>query len=86
VPGHVRIQRFRTRPRQIVHALLLPEHPLLGVVDVNAIIKGVGIDRTVAIAEQLSALGLNPQPGTWLILEGTAVIGWAASMDDMDPL
>lgn len=82
----VRVRRFRTRPGQFVHAFLLPEHPKLYVIDWNAIIAGLGLDRATAIAEQLPLLGLAPQPGTWLILEANDVVGWASSMDDMEPL
>ena len=85
MPGHVRIQRFASRP-QVVRALLLPEHPKLNIVDWNEIISGIGLTRATEIANQLRELDLNPWPGTWLLLEGTDVVGWASSMDDMDPL
>lgn len=86
VPGHaVKVRRFRSRT-QIVHALLLPEHPKLNVIDCNAIIAGLGIDEATKLSEQMLLVGLNPQPGTWLLLEGGDLVGWTTSMDDMDPL
>lgn len=82
----VKLRRFRTRFGQVVLALLLPEHPKLFVVDWSAVVAGVGIDHAITIADQLLKLGLNPPPGTWLILEGGDVVGWAATMDDLDPI
>lgn len=86
MPGHVRIQRFKSRPKQITHALLLPEHPKLFMIDWNAIIQGLGITTATELWDQMVTLNLFPEPGTWLLLEGDKIIGWASSMDDMDPV